>query len=103
MRENKIKVQVLTTLKNQGSNRDYDLPPGKYTAELNKNGTLMVCHRWGYVGGLVCYIPKPDQFEFIDAPPELVGFWQARNELVKAQGEYEAAWQKYQQYLHRRQ
>ena len=72
------------------------LKPGKYSAELSRNGTLAICKPEKSTGGVRHYILKPEQFEFIDAPDELVNFWKARMALVEAQVIYEAAWQKFQ-------
>jgi hypothetical protein len=86
---NKIRIRVLSPVYNPVKKIKH-LRPGEYAAELNQNGTLAIRKTRG------CFIPKPDQFEFIDAPEELVNLWNARMALVKAQGEYEAAWQRYQ-------
>ena len=89
----KVRIRVLSPVLNPSGKY---LKPGKYSAELSRNGTLSICQMIKSTGNKWRYILKPDQFEFIDAPDELVNYWKARMELVKAQGEYEAAWHEYQ-------
>jgi len=90
----KVRIQVLyPTLYSIGEDK-YLLEPGIYPAKINRNG-ILECRLRRFAGG-ACFIPKSGTFEFVDASAELVELWSARTALVKAQGEYEAAWQKYQ-------
>jgi hypothetical protein len=90
----KVCIQVLRpTVYSLGGN-DYLLEPGKYSAKLDRNG-ILECRKRGFAGG-ACFIPKSGSFVFVDASKELVDLWECRTALVKAQGEYEAAWRKFQ-------
>ena len=78
---------------------EYLLPPGKYNATLDKNGILL-CKKRGFADG-ACFIPKAGSFVFVETSKKyvdvkLVKLWEARTALLKAQADYEAAWQDYQ-------
>ena len=90
----KVRIQVERPTVYSIGGKDYLLEPGIYPAKLNRNG-ILECRFRKFAGG-ACFIPKPSTFVFVNASPELVKLWEARTALVKAQGEYEAAWQKYQ-------
>ena len=94
----KIRIRLLSPVCSP-LDKNKCLKPGVYAAELNRNGILTICKPDGFLNGIKCFIPKPDQFEFIDAPIELINVWNAKVALIKAQGEYEASWREYQNFL----
>jgi hypothetical protein len=90
----KVRIQVLRPTVYSIGDKDYLLKPGKYPADLNRNG-ILECKVRRFAEG-ACFIPKSGSFVFVDASNELIKLWDARTALVKAHAEYEAAWQRYQ-------
>ena|GEM_PF-3364999 len=77
----KVRIRTLVPIRREPKKKNY-LKPGQYAAEVNQGGTLCVHTHYGD------YMPLPGQFEFIDAPPELLNYWRVTFLLVEAQAEY---------------
>ena len=77
----KIRIRTLTPIRRDPKKRNY-LKPGEYIASINKSGMFRINTKHGD------YIPLPGQFEFLNAPDELLEYWRATFNLLEAQENY---------------
>ena len=76
-----VRIRTTASIRRDRKKRNY-LKPSEYVAEVSKGGTLSINTKYGK------YEVLPGQFEFIDAPSELLDLWRYTVRLIAAQADY---------------